>query len=213
MKTMTEPTLSLTLTVPSAWEDIARALRLRQGDCLSGIWDHAVPSVGKERAAAYPDRGMGSVWWLAAMSWDNFKELRGYDALPVPEIPGIAEYVLGADDEYVYLLVLPSDAVPGKRSCQLSPILRHCKSTHKGVLTRFLKDNGIHINDMCPASLRIFRPLRAAMRRGATGYVAYDALLAEISDLRRSGAGEGEEQRTPENDAEHTSRILLRPMQ
>ena len=43
------------------------------------------------------------------MSWDNFKELRGYDALPVPEILGIAEYVLGADDEYVYLLVLPSD--------------------------------------------------------------------------------------------------------
>lgn len=43
------------------------------------------------------------------MSWDNFKEWRGYDALPVPEILGIAEYVLGADDEYVYLLVLPSD--------------------------------------------------------------------------------------------------------
>ena len=43
------------------------------------------------------------------MSWDNFKKWRGYDALPVPEILGIAEYVLGADDEYVYLLVLPSD--------------------------------------------------------------------------------------------------------
>ena len=52
------------------------------------------------------------------MSWDNFKKWRGYDALPVPEILGIAEYVLGADDEYVYLLVPPSDAVAGKRSCQ-----------------------------------------------------------------------------------------------
>ena len=37
MKSLTEPTLSLTLTVPAAWDDIAAALRLRQGDCLSGI--------------------------------------------------------------------------------------------------------------------------------------------------------------------------------
>ena len=37
-----------------------RALRLRQGDYLSGgIWDHAVPSVGKERACGVSRRGNG----------------------------------------------------------------------------------------------------------------------------------------------------------
>ena len=36
-----------------------RALRLRQGDCLSGVWNHTVPSVGKERACGVSRRGNG----------------------------------------------------------------------------------------------------------------------------------------------------------
>ena len=109
MKTMTEPTLSLTLTVPAAWEDIAELSAYDKGTAYLGYGIMLFHLSEKNALAAYPDGGMGNVWWLVAMSWDNFKELRGYDALPVPEILGIAEYVLGADDEYVYLLVLPSD--------------------------------------------------------------------------------------------------------
>ena len=204
MKTMTEPTLSLTLTVPAAWEDIAELSAYDKGTAYLGYGIMLFHLSEKNALAAYPDGGMGNVWWLVAMSWDNFKEWRGYDALPVPEILGIAEYVLGADDEYVYLLVLPSDV----QFLENDPVSQRqyeaLQSDSQGVLTRFLKDNGIHINDMCPASSVFSPPARGDAVR-ATGYAAYDALLAEISDLRRSGAGEGEEQHTPENDAEHTA--------
>lgn len=189
MKTMTEPTLSLTLTVPAAWEDIAELSAYDKGTAYLGYGIMLFHLSEKNALAAYPDGGMGSVWWLAAMSWDNFKEWRGYDALPVPEILGIAEYVLGADDEYVYLLVLPSDV----QFLENDPVsyrqYKALQSDSQGVLTRFLKDNGIHINDMCPASSVFSPPARGEAVR-ATGYAAYDALLAEISDLRRSGASD-----------------------
>lgn len=189
MKTMTEPTLSLTLTVPAAWEDIAELSAYDKGTAYLGYGIMLFHLSEKNALAAYPDGGMGSVWWLVAMSWDNFKEWRGYDALPVPEILGIAEYVLGADDEYVYLLVLPSDV----QFLENDPVsyrqYKALQSDSQGVLTRFLKDNGIRINDMCPASSVFSPPARGDAVR-ATGYAAYDALLAEISDLRRSGASD-----------------------
>lgn len=189
MKTMTEPTLSLTLTVPAAWEDIAELSACDKGTAYLGYGIMLFHLSEKNALAAYPDGGMGNVWWLVAMSWDNFKELRGYDALPVPEILGIAEYVLGADDEYVYLLVLPSDV----QFLENDPVsyrqYKALQSNSQGVLTRFLKDNGIHINDMCPAS-SVFSPPARGDAVNATGYAAYDALLAEISDLRRSGASD-----------------------
>ena len=189
MKTMTEPTLSLTLTVPAAWEDIAELSAYDKGTAYLGYGIMLFHLSEKNALAAYPDGGMGSVWWLVAMSWDNFKEWRGYDALPVPEILGIAEYVLGADDEYVYLLVLPSDV----QFLENDPVSQRqyeaLQSDSQGVLTRFLKDNGIHINDMCPAS-SVFSPPARGDAASTTGYAAYDALLAEISDLRRSGASD-----------------------
>ena len=188
-KTMTEPTLSLTLTVPAAWEDIAELSACDKGTAYLGYGIMLFHLSEKNALAAYPDGGMGSVWWLVAMSWDNFKEWRGYDALPVPEILGIAEYVLGADDEYVYLLVLPSDV----QFLENDPVsyrqYKALQSDSQGVLTRFLKDNGIHINDMCPAS-SVFSPPARGDAASATGYAAYDALLAEISDLRRSSASD-----------------------
>lgn len=189
MKTMTEPTLSLTLTVPAAWEDIAELSAYDKGTAYLGYGIMLFHLSEKNALAAYPDGGMGNVWWLVAMSWDNFKEWRGYDALPVPEILGIAEYVLGADDEYVYLLVLPSDV----QFLENDPVsyrqYKALQSDSQGVLTRFLKDNGIHINDMCPAS-SVFSPPARSGAASATGYAAYDALLAEIADLRRSGASD-----------------------
>ena len=191
MKTMTEPTLSLTLTVPAAWEDIAELSAYDKGTAYLGYGIMLFHLSEKNALAAYPDGGMGNVWWLVAMSWDNFKEWRGYDALPVPEILGIAEYVLGADDEYVYLLVLPSDV----QFLENDPVSQRqyeaLQSDSQGVLTRFLKDNGIHINDMCPAS-SVFSPPARGGAASTTGYAAYDALLAEISDLRRSGASEAQ---------------------
>ena len=189
MKTMTEPTLSLTLTVPAAWEDIAELSAYDKGTAYLGYGIMLFHLSERNALAAYPDGGMGNVWWLVAMSWDNFKEWRGYDALPVPEILGIAEYVLGADDEYVYLLVLPSDVQFLLNDPVSQRQYEALQSDSQGVLTRFLKDNGIHINDMCPAS-SVFSPPARGGAAITTGYAAYNALLAEISGLRRSGASE-----------------------
>ncbi len=189
MKTMTEPTLSLTLTVPAAWEDIAELSACDKGTTYLGYGIMLFHLSEKNALAAYPDGGMGNVWWLVAMSWDNFKEWRGYDALPVPEILGIAEYVLGADDEYVYLLVLPSDVQFLLNDPVSQRQYEALQSDSQGVLTRFLKDNGIHINDMCPAS-SVFSPPARGGAASTTGYAAYDALLAEIADLRRSGTSD-----------------------
>ena len=191
MKTMTEPTLSLTLTVPAAWEDIAELSACDKGTAYLGYGIMLFHLSEKNALAAYPDGGMGNVWWLVAMSWDNFKEWRGYDALPVPEILGIAEYVLGADDEYVYLLVLPSDVQFLLNDPVSQRQYEALQSDSQGVLTRFLKDNGIHINEVCPAS-SVFSPPARGDAASTTGYTAYDALLAEISDLRRSGASEAQ---------------------
>ena len=192
MKTMTEPTLSLTLTVPAAWEDIAELSACDKGTTYLGGYGIMLFHLSEKNAlAAYPDGGMGNVWWLVAMSWDNFKEWRGYDALPVPEILGIAEYVLGADDEYVYLLVLPSDVQFLLNDPVSQRQYEALQSDSQGVLTRFLKDNGIHINEVCPAS-SVFSPPARGDAASTTGYAAYDALLAEISDLRRSGASEAQ---------------------
>ena len=191
MKTLTEPTLSLTLTVPAAWDDIAELSACDKGTAYLGYGIMLFHLSEKNALAAYPDGGMGNVWWLDAMSWDNFKEWRGYDALPVPEILGIAEYVLGADDEYVYLLVLPSDVQFLLNDPVSQRQYEALQSDSQGVLTRFLKDNGIHINDMCPAS-SVFSPPARGGAAITTGYAAYDALLAEISGLRRSGASEAQ---------------------
>ena len=167
MKSLTEPTLSLTLTVPAAWEDIAELSAYDKGTAYLGYGIMLFHLSEKNALAAYPDGGMGNVWWLVAMSWDNFKEWRGYDALPVPEILGIAEYVLGADDEYVYLLVLPSDV----QFLENDPVSQRqyeaLQSDSQGVLTRFLKDNGIHINDMCPASSVFSPPARGGAAEDA----------------------------------------------
>lgn len=135
-----------------------------------------------------PQDEQGYVWNLCAMRTDRFERTYGADAV-FSEILGIADYVIGSDDEYVYLLTLPSDV----RWLENDPVsYRQYKALQidsQGVLTRFLKDNGIHINDMCPAS-SVFSPPARGDAASATGYAAYDALLAEISGLRRSGASD-----------------------
>lgn len=137
-----------------------------------------------------PQDEQGYVWNLCAMRTDRFERTYGADAV-FSEILGIADYVIGSDDEYVYLLTLPSDV----RWLENDPVsyrqYKALQSDSQGVLTRFLKDNGIHINEVCPAS-SVFSPPARSDAASTTGYAAYDALLAEISDLRRSGASEAQ---------------------
>ena len=185
MKTMTEPTLSLTLTVPAAWEDIAELSAYDKGTAYLGYGIMLFHLSEKNALAAYPDGGMGSVWWLDAMSWDNFKEWRGYDALPVPEILGIAEYVLGADDEYVYLLVLPSDVQWLENDPVSKAQYEQLCADSQEVLERFLNDNGIVLNVKCPNS-RVFSAEKMLQEDAARDYISY---LSGSTDLASAKKG------------------------
>lgn len=184
MKTMTEPTLSLTLTVPAAWDDIAELSAYDKGTAYLGYGIMLFHLSEKNALAAYPDGGMGSVWWLVAMSWDNFKEWRGYDALPVPEILGIAEYVLGADDEYVYLLVLPSDVQWLENDPVSKAQYEQLCADSQEVLERFLNDSGIVLNVKCPNS-RVFSAEKMLQEDAARDYISYLSGSIDLASAKK----------------------------
>lgn len=196
MKTLTDPKLGRRLTVPVKWDELAvlavggKGIMPPDGDPNAEDYIPLFRLYEKRAYESAPQDEQGYVWNLCAMRTDRFERAYGADAV-FSEILGIADYVIGSDDEYVYLLTLPSDV----RWLENDPVsyrqYKALQSDSQGVLTRFLKDNGIHINEVCPAS-SVFSPPARGDAASMTGYAAYDALLAEISDLRRSGASEAQ---------------------
>ena len=196
MKTLTDPKLGRRLTVPVKWDELAvlavggKGIMPPDGDPNAEDYIPLFRLYEKRAYESAPQDEQGYVWNLCAMRTDRFERTYGADAV-FSEILGIADYVIGSDDEYVYLLTLPSDV----RWLENDPVsyrqYKALQSDSQGVLTRFLKDNGIHINEVCPAS-SVFSPPARGDAASTTGYAAYDALLAEISDLRRSGASEAQ---------------------
>ena len=196
MKTLTDPKLGRRLTVPVKWDELAvlavggKGIMPPDGDPNAEDYIPLFRLYEKRAYESAPQYEQGYVWNLCAMRTDRFERTYGADAV-FSEILGIADYVIGSDDEYVYLLTLPSDV----RWLENDPVsyrqYKALQSDSQGVLTRFLKDNGIHINEVCPAS-SVFSPPARGDAASTTGYTAYDALLAEISDLRRSGASEAQ---------------------
>ena len=196
MKTLTDPKLGRRLTIPVKWDELAvlavggKGIMPPDGDPNAEDYIPLFRLYEKRAYESAPQDEQGYVWNLCAMRTDRFERTYGADAV-FSEILGIADYVIGSDDEYVYLLTLPSDV----RWLENDPVsyrqYKALQSDSQGVLTRFLKDNGIHINEVCPAS-SVFLPPARGDAASMTGYVAYDALLAEISDLRRSGASEAQ---------------------
>lgn len=196
MKTLTDPKLRRRLTVPVKWDELAvlavggKGIMPPDGDPNAEDYIPLFRLYEKRAYESAPQDEQGYVWNLCAMRTDRFERTYGADAV-FSEILGIADYVIGSDDEYVYLLTLPSDV----RWLENDPVsyrqYKALQSDSQGVLTRFLKDNGIHINEVCPAS-SVFSPSARGDAASMTGYAAYDALLAEISDLRRSGASEAQ---------------------
>lgn len=196
MKTLTDPKLGRRLTIPVKWDELAvlavggKGIMPPDGDPNAEDYIPLFRLYEKRAYESAPQDEQGYVWNLCAMRTDRFERTYGADAV-FSEILGIADYVIGSDDEYVYLLTLPSDV----RWLENDPVSQRqyeaLQSDSQGVLTRFLKDNGIHINEVCPAS-SVFSPPARGDAASMTGYAAYDALLAEISDLRRSGASEAQ---------------------
>ena len=194
MKTLTDPKLGRRLTVPVKWDELAvlavggKGIMPPDGDPNAEDYIPLFRLYEKRAYESAPQYEQGYVWNLCAMRTDRFERTYGADAV-FSEILGIADYVIGSDDGYVYLLTLPSDVRWLENDSVSYRQYKALQSDSQGVLTRFLKDNGIHINDMCPAS-SVFSPPARGDAASTTGYAAYDALLAEIADLRRSGASD-----------------------
>ena len=162
MKTLTDPKLGRRLTVPVKWGELAvlavggKGIMPPDGDPNAEDYIPLFRLYEKRAYESAPQDEQGYVWNLCAMRTDRFERTYGADAV-FSEILGIADYVIGSDDEYVYLLTLPSDV----RWLENDPVsyrqYKALQSDSQGVLTRFLKDNGIHINEVCPAS-SVFSP-------------------------------------------------------
>ena len=162
MKTLTDPNLGRRLTVPVKWDELAvlavggKGIMPPDGDPNAEDYIPLFRLYEKRAYESAPQDEQGYVWNLCAMRTDRFERTYGADAV-FSEILGIADYVIGSDDEYVYLLTLPSDV----RWLENDPVsyrqYKALQSDSQGVLTRFLKDNGIHINEVCPAS-SVFSP-------------------------------------------------------
>ena len=162
MKTLTDPKLGRWLTVPVKWDELAvlavggKGIMPPDGDPNAEDYIPLFRLYEKRAYESAPQDEQGYVWNLCAMRTDRFERTYGADAV-FSEILGIADYVIGSDDEYVYLLTLPSDV----RWLENDPVsyrqYKALQSDSQGVLTRFLKDNGIHINEVCPAS-SVFSP-------------------------------------------------------
>ena len=162
MKTLTDPKLGRRLTVPVKWDELAvlavggKGIMPPDGDPNAEDYIPLFRLYEKRAYESAPQDEQRYVWNLCAMRTDRFERTYGADAV-FSEILGIADYVIGSDDEYVYLLTLPSDV----RWLENDPVsyrqYKALQSDSQGVLTRFLKDNGIHINEVCPAS-SVFSP-------------------------------------------------------
>jgi len=162
MKTLTDPKLGRRLTVPVKWDELAvlavggKGIMPPDGDPNAEDYIPLFRLYEKRAYESAPQDEQGYVWNLCAMRTDRFERTYGADAV-FSEILGISDYVIGSDDEYVYLLTLPSDV----RWLENDPVsyrqYKALQSDSQGVLTRFLKDNGIHINEVCPAS-SVFSP-------------------------------------------------------
>lgn len=166
MKTLTDPKLGRRLTVPVKWDELAvlavggKGIMPPDGDPNAEDYIPLFRLYEKRAYESAPQDEQGYVWNLCAMRTDRFERTYGADAV-FSEILGIADYVIGSDDEYVYLLTLPSDV----RWLENDPVsyrqYKALQSDSQGVLTRFLKDNGIHINEVCPASSVFSPPARS----------------------------------------------------
>lgn len=94
---------------------------------------------------------MGCVWSLYALSSEAFQKVYGEDT-QTSEILGIADYVIGTDEKYIYLLVLPTDVQWLENdSVSQNQYATLCTESQQ-VLESFLNDNGITLNLDCPDS-------------------------------------------------------------
>lgn len=155
-ETFIESQLNLKLTVPTEWNKISILVvgKDEQTPANNSTTENGVLLFKLFERRAYEAAthdNMGCVWSLYALSSEAFQKVYGEDT-QTSEILGIADYVIGTDEKYIYLLVLPTDVQWLENdSVSENQYATLCTESQQ-VLESFLNDNGITLNLDCPDS-------------------------------------------------------------
>ena len=155
-ETFVESQLNLKLTVPTEWNKISVLVvgKDEQTPANNSTKENGVPLFKLFERQSYEAAmhdNMGCVWSLYALSSEVFQKVYGEDT-QTSEILGIADYVIGTDEKYTYLLVLPTDVQWLENdSVSENQYATLCTESQQ-VLESFLNDNGITLNLDCPDS-------------------------------------------------------------
>lgn len=147
--TLRESRLGLLLTYPAAWE--RTGIVTADLDTTGTGGELTLFSLREKRACAYYNGDAGLVWTVCALSRDSFRYWLG-DDFRIDEVIGPAKYVLGADEDYVYILSLPTDVEYIEGDTLSRSQYEALQSSSRQVLADFLAANGIEVNEVCPAS-------------------------------------------------------------
>ncbi len=153
-------TLDKTLPIPESWREIA-------------IVDSPASTAGKEsiilfqlyEKIAREAYETGFVWALSAQTREDFAELQAHfmetEGVDVyASVYGTANYVIGSDGDYMYILALPTDVqylldepyVHELYNPDSAVNYAVLQEESQAVLSAFLEQNGISVNELCPAS-------------------------------------------------------------
>lgn len=149
---ITDPTTGRTLSYPTHWDEIGVVTTKEfqdenEPDLISGLYV-------QEREAYEARNGeTGHVW--ALLLWDKNTEML-YEEGREGAYTVSGAYVIGSDDEYLYVLGFPSgvewlmdyDDVNNKTTSEIK--YKQLMNESEEVLAHFMEENGITPNALCP---------------------------------------------------------------
>ena len=145
---LTNSRLGVSLQVPAGWEGLA--------EVFSGGSGLPAPvfSLYEQTAHSYSP-GMGLVWNLTAFTRDAFEQ--SWPDADGSEVLGVSSYLIGADDQHMYLLSTPTDIqflldteTTGAESLRSCVAYATLQAQSQQVLEDFLVRNDIAPNPLCP---------------------------------------------------------------
>ena len=140
-RTLTDARLGLTLRIPAGWDALA--------DVYTGGSDLPIPLFSLcERTARNSALGTGLVWSLTACVWEDFS--RAWPEADGSEVLFASSYVIGSDENYVYLLTTPTDVQFLEDDLYSFTAYETLRAQSQQVLEDFLVRNDIAPNPLCP---------------------------------------------------------------
>ena len=139
-----------TLSVPKGWKD--SAVILTNSDIVWNTGDSKDTLLFQlhEKLAYTKDQSIGIVWGLYVFTKDAFTNWFG--VIDPAEIVGANSYIIGTDEEHVYLLIEPTDVQFLEDDTQSQTQYERLQKESQTVLADFLTSNQITVNAKCPDS-------------------------------------------------------------